>query len=53
MNPAIFAKIIANNPASILLTLGGIGWLAGISGAGVLLFCGFLLQVGWLIPRFF
>ena len=44
--------IIAKNPHSILLALGGVGFLLGISGAGVLLFLGVLLQIGWL-ARFF
>jgi len=47
VNPLI--KIIASNPPSILLALGGLGLLAGISGAGILLFMGFLLQVGYLL----
>lgn len=45
-------KIFANNPASILLTIGGIGWLAGISGAGILLLLGVILQGAWLAKFF-
>lgn len=48
----IIAKIFASNPPSILLTIGGIGFLLGISGAGILLGLGFLLQVGWLARYF-
>jgi len=52
MSATIFAKIIAKNPPSILLAIGGIGWLMGITGAGVLLSFGVLLQLVWL-ARFF
>lgn len=48
----IIAKIFASNPPSILLALGGIGVLIGVSGAGLLLGLGFLLQVGWLARYF-
>jgi len=44
----IFAKIIAKNPPSILLAIGGIGWLLGVSGAGWLLTAGIALQILWL-----
>jgi len=50
MNTLIY--IIAKNPPSILLAFGGIGWLLGIAGAGMLLFLGVLLQVGWLARYF-
>jgi len=45
-------EVFANNPPSILLALGGVGWLLGISGAGMLLFLGVLLQAGWLYFRY-
>ena len=48
----IIARIYAKNPPSILLTIGGLGWLAGISGSGVLLFIGVILQFGWLARYF-
>jgi len=48
----IIAKIFANSPPAILLAFGGIGFLLGIQGAGVLLGLGFLLQLAWLIPKF-
>lgn len=45
-------QIIARNPPSILLALGGMGYLLGIAGAGLLLILGVFLQIGWL-ARFF
>jgi len=45
----VFVHIIAKSPPAILLALGGVGLLAGISGAGVLLGLGAFLQVIWLI----
>jgi hypothetical protein len=48
----IVAQIIAKNPPSILLAFGGIGFLLGIAGAGLLLVAGIFLQVAWL-ARFF
>jgi len=44
----VFAQIVAKYPSSILVTLGGIGWLAGINGSGVILFSGIFLHVIWL-----
>lgn len=44
--------IFARNPPSILLALGGVGYLLGIAGASFLLLLGFLLQVGWLARYF-
>ena len=52
MTVAILTKIIAKNPPSILLAIGGIGFLLGIQGAGLLLGLGFLLQLGWLMKFF-
>ena len=48
----IITKIIAKNPPSILLALGGIGFLIGVSGAGILLFLGVLLQLAYLAKFF-
>lgn len=48
----VIAQIIAKNPPSIFIALGGIGWLAGVNGAGILLFAGFVLQILWLFFRF-
>ena len=45
-------NIVANNPTSIMFALGGLGFLAGVQGAGVLLLIGVILQIGWL-ARFF
>jgi hypothetical protein len=50
MNTAL--KIVAKNPPTILLALGGLGFLGGVSGAGLLLFLGVVLQLAWL-ARFF
>ena len=49
---AIIAKIFAKNHPSILLALGGIGWMASIEGSGMLLALGMLLQFGWLAKFF-
>ena len=49
---SVLTKIIAKNPPSILLAIGGIGYLLGMSGAGILLAVGVLLQVGWLAKFF-
>jgi len=49
---SVITQIIAKNPPSILLAIGGIGYLLGIAGAGILLIAGVLLQIGWL-ARFF
>jgi len=43
-----FAQIIAKSPPAIAITLGGIGLLAGIVGAGWLLAIGVVLQFAWL-----
>jgi len=48
----VITHIIARNPPLILWTIGGIEYLLGISGAGILLIARILLQVGWL-ARFF
>ncbi len=48
----ILVKVIAKNPPSILLVLGGIGLLTGISGAGILLALGFGLQLIYLAKFF-
>ncbi len=47
-----FVKIIASNPPSIAIALGGIGLLAEVSGAGWLLFAGVIMQFGWLAVLF-
>jgi hypothetical protein len=52
MIPELIVKVIAKNPPSILLALGGLGLLLGIAGAGILLGLGVFLQVAWL-ARFF
>jgi len=49
MSIPVFAKLIAKSPPAILLVLGGIGWLTGMHGAGILLFLGVALQILWLI----
>jgi hypothetical protein len=46
LNPLI--KIIAGTPPAIAITLGGIGMLAGIAGAGWLVVVGVVLQIAWL-----
>jgi len=48
----IFAHLFAKNPPSILLVLGGIGFLLQISGAAWLLLAGVGLQVAWMGFRF-
>ena len=45
-------KIVARNPAMALVTLGGIGILGGINGAGLLLGLGVFLQLVWLAKFF-
>jgi len=45
-NPLV--KIIAKNPPSILLALGGLGYLAKVDGSGLLLALGVLLNLAWL-----
>jgi len=45
-------KISANTPVTILLSLGGLGYLAGINGAGLLLSLGVILQFAWLAKFF-
>ncbi len=47
----VIVQIFARSPPAILLALGGIGYLLGIAGAGILLFLGFVLQAGWLVLR--
>ena len=42
-------KVIASTPAAILCTLGGIGFLAHIAGAGWLLLAGIGLQILWIL----
>ncbi len=44
-----FVSIIARSPPAIAITLGGIGLLAGIAGAGWLLIIGVVLQIAWLV----
>jgi len=45
-------NIIARNPPSILLALGGAGHLLQMDGSGILLGLGAFLQIGWLVvPR--
>jgi len=46
INPIV--NIIARSPPAIAITLGGIGLLAGIAGAGWLIAVGVVLQVAWL-----
>ncbi len=41
-------QIVARNPAAILCTLGGLGWLFHVQGAGVLLFLGIGVHILWL-----
>ena len=52
MTLPIIAKIVAKNPVSILLTIGGIGYVSGVAGSGLLLLLGVALQFAWLAPRF-
>jgi hypothetical protein len=49
--PNIITRIYAKNPVTILITLGGLGWMASIKGAGTLLFIGVLLQLAWLFVK--
>lgn len=49
---SLFTKIIANNPPSILLAIGGIGFLLQISGSGWLIALGAVLQFAWMGFRF-
>lgn len=48
----LFGHLIAKNPPSILLLLGGAGVLLQIAGAGLLLVLGVILQLAWLGFRF-
>lgn len=48
----LIGHLIAKNPPSILLLLGGVGVLLQISGAGLLLALGVGLQLVWLGFRF-
>jgi len=48
----VLLHIFAKNPPSILLAFGGIGYLLGLTGAGIILGLGVFLQVLWL-ARFF
>lgn len=49
---APIVNIIAKNPPSILLAIGGLGYLFGMASAGIILVAGIILQIGWL-ARFF
>ncbi len=42
-------RILANTAPTILITIGGFGWLGNVSGAGLLLFLGVVLQLAWLV----
>jgi len=54
MSWEIFCKFIANNPASILILLGGLGWFAQGLGLGTFsgyywfIIAGIALQVLWI-----
>jgi len=45
-------KVLATTVPAILITFGSVGWLGNISGAGLLLFLGVILQVAWLAKFF-
>ena len=41
-------SVVARSPPAIAITLGGVGMLLGIAGAGWLVLAGVGLQIAWL-----